>query len=190
MRQTLQTTPGSGGTLDHSALLVACARGDAAALHAIYEHERAFLFGVAIRIVRDYDRANDVLHDAFVNIWQRASTFDPGRGGGRGWIVTVVRHQALKSIRASRREVDLDEAATEALVDDRPDALALLSGSQEADALRRCLGVLDDDKRRAILLAYVDGLSHSQIAGHLGVPHGTVKSWVRRGLHLLKGCLA
>ncbi|HEY8566790.1 MAG TPA: sigma-70 family RNA polymerase sigma factor [Beijerinckiaceae bacterium] len=182
--------PTSSDTTDCGELLVACARGDAAALRAIYDHEGGRLFAVALRIVRDRDLAGDVLHDAFVSIWQKASTFDPGRSTGRGWLIAVVRHQAFKALRTSRREVELDEAALQTLVDDGPDALALLSGSEEAAALRRCLEALDRDKRRVILLAYVDGLSHAQISGHLGVPLGTVKAWVRRGLGLLKGCLA
>ena len=102
---------------DYDAALGACARGDRDALRRLYEREAPRLLGVALRIVRDRALAEDVLHDAFVNIWSRASSFDAGRGEGRGWIFSVVRNAALNRVRAGERTVTLEDDAA-AAVDD------------------------------------------------------------------------
>jgi RNA polymerase sigma-70 factor (ECF subfamily) len=125
-----------------------------------------------------------------MDIWERAGTFDRTRGAARAWITSVVRHRALKHVRAARRETDLDLAAGAEIADEAPDAFAALAASQEGARLHGCLSQLDADRRQVILLAYVDGLSHSEIAARLGTPLGTVKAWVRRSLIALKGCLS
>ena len=145
---------------------------------------------MALRIVRRREVADDVLHDAFLDIWQRAGTFDPGRGAGRVWIASLVRYRALKHVRQMGRETFYDEAAHAELGDDGVDALDALAASQDAAALHRCLSVLPAERRHVILLAYVDGLSQSEIAGRLAAPLGTIKAWTRRSLLALKGCLA
>ena len=92
-------------SFDYDAALHACALGDQQALHRIYQHDGRHLLGVALRIVRRRELAEDVLHDAFVSIWHRAASFDAGRGAGRGWVFSVVRHQALNALRSREREV-------------------------------------------------------------------------------------
>ncbi|KMO39855.1 sigma-70 family RNA polymerase sigma factor [Methylobacterium aquaticum] len=176
--------------LDHASALEGCARGDRASLRRLYEHEAGFLLAVALRIVRRRDVAADVLHDAFLDIWMRAETFDRRRGAGRAWITTIVRHRALKHVRAAGRETDLDAALGAEIADDTPDPFAALATSQDGARLHGCLAQLDADRRQVILLAYVDGLSQSEIAERLGTPLGTVKAWVRRSLIALKDCLS
>lgn len=184
-----RSTVSREGLFDHDAALAACAVGDVAALRRLYEREAANLVGIAVRILRRRDLAHDVVHDAFVQIWQRAETFDPARGSGRTWIISLVRHQCFKALRRASRESALDGVAEAALPDEAADAFSQLAALQEAQALHRCLQQLDRPKREAILLAYVDGLSQSQIAEHRNVPLGTVKAWVRRGLLSLRECL-
>lgn len=175
---------------DHASALEGCARGEPASLRRLYDHEAGFLLAVALRIVRRRDVAFDVLHDAFVDIWDRADTFDRRRGAGRAWITSIVRYRALKHIRASRREADLDVTTTAEVVDDAPDPFDALATSQDGARLHGCLARLDANKRQVVLLAYVDGLSQSEIAERLGTPLGTVKAWVRRSLIALKDCLS
>jgi RNA polymerase sigma-70 factor (ECF subfamily) len=175
---------------DHAGALVACARGDRRALEAIYAAESRQLLGVAQRIVRRRDLAHDVLHDAFVQIWSRAGTFDPARGSGRAWIYAVVRHRALNMIRDARFETALDETGYAETPDPAEAAPDLLVRMSEHDALRRCLEALDPQRRACILMAYSEGLSHTQIALRLTAPLGTVKAWIRRGLLSLRDCLA
>lgn len=169
--------------------LRACARRDRDALRRIYEAEGPYLIGVALRILRRRDLAEEAVHDAFVEVWQKAAAFDPARGAAPAWIAGIVRHRAFNILRKRSREtlvepgdlVDLPD-----LAEDPAEALARVAAN---GALRDCLGVLDGDKRLCILLAYVDGYSHSQIAARLEAPLGTVKAWIRRGLLALRECL-
>lgn len=186
--------PTASEPFDHDAALAACARGDRAALRSLYEREGRYLLGVALRIVRDRATAEDVLHDAFMNIWTRAASFDASRGAGRGWMVGIVRHRALDVLRAGSRTVSADEDDLDALQANDPPAAPDMV---EAFALRADLGRLDDclarldtPKRNCVLYAYLDGCSHSEIAERLGAPLGSVKAWIRRGLASLRECLA
>ncbi|WP_295857744.1 sigma-70 family RNA polymerase sigma factor [uncultured Xylophilus sp.] len=182
-------------SFDYDAALAACARGDADALQRLYRQESRRLLGVALRIVRRHEQAEDVLHDAFVSIWNRAATFDPSRGAARGWIYSVVRHAALNMVRDGAREVAVDDDTTAAI----DDAAALDTHRAEADPFERhadlgrleqCLGQLPTARRDCILYAYVDGCSHGEIAARTGTPLGTVKAWIQRSLQALRGCMA
>ncbi|WP_343591729.1 sigma-70 family RNA polymerase sigma factor [Paracidovorax wautersii] len=180
---------------DYDAALGACARGDHQALQRIYEREGRYLLGVALRIVRERAQAEDVLHDAFLSIWQRAGSFDAARGAGRGWIYSVVRHAALNVVRGSERDVRLDEEAVEAI----DDQAALQNYRSRIDPyelgadlgrLDTCLGHLEPARRDCIVLAYVEGCSHGEIAERTQTPLGTVKAWIQRGMRALRECMA
>lgn len=185
--------PTASTLFDYNAALHACAAGDRKALHRLYQHESRYLLGVAMRIVRQRQLAEDVLHDAFVNIWTRAASFDAQRGEARGWIYSVVRHQALNTVRAREREVFADEESVEALLQD-DDVHDAADHAFELNAnlgrLNDCLSHLDGAKRSSILYAYVDGCSHSEIAERLKAPLGSVKAWIKRGLNALRECMA
>jgi RNA polymerase sigma-70 factor (ECF subfamily) len=170
-------------------LLEAVARGSERALKRLYALESARLYGIALRIVRRPEIAAEVLQDAFVQIWQNARTFAPEKGAAAAWLTGIVRFRALDAVRRHGREIlsgdsALGDVATE------PDVLAKLDAEADARALRRCLEMLEDNQRRSVLLAFVDGLTHVEIASRLSTPLGTIKSWVRRGLIALKGCLS
>lgn len=169
-------------------LLEAVARGSELALKRLYALESRRLYGIALRIVRRPEVAADVLQDSFVQIWQNAGSFVPERGAAAAWLTGIVRFRALDAVRKHGREIlsgdpTLGEAAVE------PEALSRLDADADATALRHCLEALEANQRRSIILAFVDGLSHSEIATRISAPLGTVKSWVRRGLAALKGCL-
>jgi RNA polymerase sigma-70 factor (ECF subfamily) len=173
---------------DTAALLLRCAGGDQVAFRALYDRWGARLHGIAFRITRQAPLAADATHDAFVQVWQQAHRFDPARGSAEAFLVTLVRYRALDIVRRRAREVpgyEPDERP-----DETPDVLAQLVGDAEASALHRCLGLLDAERRRLVVMAFVDGLSHSELAEKLAVPLGTVKSWIRRSLLSLRECLA
>ena len=177
-------------SFNYDAALSACAAGDRGALHSIYLQDSRRLLGVALRIVRERALAEDVLHDAFLKIWHGAAGFDASRGEARGWIYSVVRHQALNLLRERHHETYADADALDAL---QEDAGAGLGDQFELNAslgkLNDCLAHLDDAKRDSILCAYVDGCSHSEIAQRLQAPLGSVKAWVKRGLAALRECM-
>jgi RNA polymerase sigma-70 factor (ECF subfamily) len=175
---------------DYAGTLNACARGDRAALRRLYDEEAGRMIAVAQRIVRRRDLAEEVVQDAFIQIWRKADSYNAEIGSARSWIYTIVRNRSLNLIRDGARE-DLVDAETLDRVRDQDseitDAFERLSKSS---ALRRCLETLEPEKRKSLLLSYVAGYSHGEIAAHLRVPLGTVKSWVRRGLLALRDCMA
>lgn len=176
---------------DYEAALLACARGERFALRALYERESRWLLGVAMRIVRDRELAEDVLQDAFLLVWQGASSFKPELGSARGWVYTIVRHRALKEVRHPGRMQVLDPTDLN-LLSDQQQADGALDDDRgmDADSLERCLQHLEEDRRACVVHAFVDGYTHEQIAAQLQTPLGTVKSWIRRSLASLKECLS
>jgi RNA polymerase sigma-70 factor (ECF subfamily) len=138
------------------------------------------LFGIANAILRDRDAAADAMQDAFLRIAGRAGQFDAARGTAEAWLGAVVRHAALDMARARGRETPTDDPA---LGDQpvEPEALDQAMASAEGRRLRECLAGLDAQNRRGIVLAFVHGLSHAQVAARLGLPLGTVKAWIRAG---------
>ncbi|WP_243409076.1 sigma-70 family RNA polymerase sigma factor [Kushneria phyllosphaerae] len=179
---------------DHGRLLVACAEGDQGALQTLYQLEGACLLGVVQRIVHDRAVAEDIIHDAFVNIWTRSHTFDAGRGSGRTWMFSVARHLALNHVRRQGREVTVNDDHAERLEAERSlDAGTAMEDTfdwQGRGDLDRCLSALEPERRNCLFHAYVDGYSHSEIAERLDRPLGTVKAWIKRSLHTLRECLS
>ncbi len=173
---------------DYESTVEACARGDSAALRALYEREARWLLGVAQRILRDRDQAHDVLQDAFLQIWQKAGSYQRALGSARGWVYTVVRHRALVEARRSGRETPAGDDI-EALADASSVRDNHVSPVCDAESLERCLEGLEPSRRQCIVQAFVEGYTHEQIAKSLATPVGTVKSWIRRGLLALKECL-
>ena len=180
---------GSLNDFDYEAALAACARGDRAALRAIYERERRWLMAVALRITHRREVAEEVLHDAFVQIWRKAGTFDAGLGSARGWIYTVVRHRALNAVRSSARVIAVDDQTLAALADARG---RLAAGMAMSTAARWPTASTASTSRSA-------GASCSRSSTatrtrswrqRLATPLGTVKSWIRRALLALRECLA
>lgn len=172
-----------GDDAEDAALVAAMAAGDRAALAKIYRRYGGFLLALALRIVRERNEAEDLLHDVFVEAWRSAKAFDPGRGSVRTWLAIRTRSRALdrkKSARVSRNAGDsgLDAVSSNA---PRP--------NPDSQRVRSALEALSIDQRRVVELAYFEGLSCSEIADKLGVPIGTVKSRLAAGLHRLREAL-
>ena len=179
-------------------LLARTGLGDRQAFAALYRKTSAHLFGVVLRINRDRGQAEDVLQEVYVNVWRAASGFDATRSQPLTWLTSVARNRAIDSlrrqqaqpqVRASTAGPDEEDDVYEQLADDGPGPLDLLTRAAEARSLDHCMGDLTAVQRQSLALAYFDGLSHAEVAAHLRQPLGTVKSWVRRALQSLKGCL-
>jgi RNA polymerase sigma-70 factor (ECF subfamily) len=168
-------------------LLARIATGDRAAFRRLYDLQSSRLYAAAMRITRQPMSASDATHDAFMQVWNNAGRFQPERGPAEAWLLGLVRYRALDIARRRVREIPTDEMPE--VADDEPDALERLSGSEDAAALGACLGQLPEDRRRLLMLAYVDGLSQSQLAERENLPLGTVKTWMRRSLQALRQCL-
>ena len=171
------------------ALLEACADGNPAALQTLYSMTAPQLFGLALGILRSRDLAEDVVQDSFVLIWRHARSFDPRRGTAMAWLARIVRNQCFDALRRRRREASLDEAVIDSWIDPGLDPAEFTALSRDARRLRGCLEQLEESPRQSLLLAYYQGLTFEEIAGRLKAPLGTVKSWIRRSLIRLKGCM-
>jgi RNA polymerase sigma-70 factor (ECF subfamily) len=176
--------------------LARVALGDREALRRVYDATSAHLFGVALRILNRRDLAEDVLQEAFVNVWHHAGSYRANQSQPMTWLISIVRNKALDHLRSGQRHVaesldadDGDDAARQ-VADERPSPMQLLMQAADALAIRACLEALDASPRQCLALAYYQGLSHAEVAAHLGAPLGSVKAWVRRGLERLKACLA
>ena len=171
-------------------LLAACARQDRQAFQRLYERTAPQLLACLIRILRSRALAEDALQDVFVQVWGRAGQYESGRGSAWAWLIAIARYRAIDLQRRERRlaaepYADVDEIPGE---DEPQDALAAL-GQRASKALTNCLEALQPRQRECIVLAYQGGLTHSEVAGQIGEPLGSVKSWIRRGLTALKRCL-
>ncbi|MGP4667094.1 sigma-70 family RNA polymerase sigma factor [Agrobacterium pusense] len=177
------------GPDDLDKALAACAKGDRSALRRIFDQEAGRLIAVAQRIVGRRELAEEVVQEAFIRIWTHAYQYSADRGSARGWIYAIVRNRALNLLRDGKLEHSVEEV--EAL-QEAEQADAIMGAWHRLDTqsrLHECLGSLDETKRHGILMAYVGGYSHGEIAGRLRVPLGTAKSWIRRGLLTLRECM-
>jgi RNA polymerase sigma-70 factor (ECF subfamily) len=173
-----------------AALLEGCARRDQAALAQLYRLSSAKLFGVALRILKRHDWAEDVLQECYLRFWSHAGDYRAGLASPMTWMTSIVRNRSLDWLRRPNAEVaDEDGAIAGATASGEPDPLEQLARAADAAAIARCLKALEAKQRQAIVLAFYDGLSHSELAQHLREPLGTVKTWVRRGMLRLKSCL-
>lgn len=171
-------------------LLGASARGDQKAFARLYELTSAKLFALALGILRRRDLAEDVLQESFIRLWRSAHRFDPAKGSAMSWMVTIVRNGAFTMLERRGREGQASGIADiENMASSEPDPLEQAMQSSAARALLACLQRLDEPQRRSIVLAYYEGLTHTELAARLSAPIGTVKSWIRRGLMHLKECL-
>ena len=170
-------------------LLARSALGDRAAFGQVYAATRSKLFAVSLRIVRERPLAEEVLQDSFVSIWNHAADYAQAKSAPSTWMTAIVRNRSLDVLRRPREEADIDASLTANLVDESASPQRSLEERGEAHSLRQCLGELDAPARQSIALAFYHGLSHSELAGHLQRPLGTVKTHIRRGLLKLKECL-
>ena len=169
-------------------LLGRAALGERGAFQELYRATAPKLFGVALRILRREDWAEEVLQECYVSVWRHAAEYRPGLAAPMTWMTSIVRNRCLDWLRRPNPE-PLDDEALQEIESGNPGPLTLLEQGRDSAALARCLRGLEPKQRQAIALAFFDGLSHAELAQHLREPLGTVKTWVRRGLRRLKACL-
>jgi RNA polymerase sigma-70 factor (ECF subfamily) len=178
-----------------AAVVQRMATGDQAALAELYDRFSRPLYAMAVRILGDASEAEDVLHDAFITLWEKAGTFAPSRGTAFSWAIALTRNRAIDRLRQRRRRAEiLRDSAPEDFdlhtrtADPGADSRALLG--DQAQVVRAAVATLPSDQQRALELAFFSGLTQQEIALRLQEPLGTVKARIRRGLLKLRDLLA
>ncbi len=180
-----------GRAVDPLAVLMGriAAERDGGALKDLYSATSAKLLGVCLRILTNREESEDVLQEVYIAVWRRADAFDPSRASTLAWLSAIARNRAIDRLRA-RRPRGIETLAEDAgLIDPAPSAEAELERSGEYRRLHDCLEGLKPDQAGAIRTAFLDGVTYETLATRAGVPLGTMKSWVRRGLLRLRECL-
>jgi RNA polymerase sigma-70 factor, ECF subfamily len=170
-------------------LLAAVAAGDEEALATLYDRYRLLAFSLAVRVVGDPQRAEDVVQDAFLSVWRRSQTYAAARGSVKTWLATIVRNRAIDLVRARRESTSIDEEILGQIRDAAPSVIEQVATSIDRETVRDAISELPEDQRSAIAMAYFGGLSHSEIAQRTGLPLGTVKGRIRLGMERLRAAL-
>jgi RNA polymerase sigma-70 factor (ECF subfamily) len=173
-------------------LLRAVARGDESAFAQVYDRYSSILLGLLLRILRSRPEAEDVLQEVYLQVWQQARSFDAARGRAFTWLVTLARSRAIDRLRA----LDSRERAALRSAEDAPPTStgeewaddAAIRG-ERAEAVRGALAELPEEQRQVLVLAYLEGMSQSEIAAAKNQPLGTVKTRTRSGLKKLSETL-
>ncbi len=178
---------------DDATLLQAVALRDEAAFAELYDRLARPVFSLVVRVLRSRAEAEEVLQEAFWQVWERAPDFRRELGSPFSWVVTIARRKAIDRLRANSRHTKRIEEAQGLRNDDdfiAPAGLEALATDERSDAVRAALAKLNVEERRAIALAFFDGLTHDEIATALKAPVGTIKARIRRGMLKLKPALA
>ncbi|HTL55190.1 MAG TPA: sigma-70 family RNA polymerase sigma factor [Candidatus Limnocylindrales bacterium] len=172
-------------------LLQRVAGGDLGAVSELYDQIAAPLFSVAVRILGDTADAEEVVQDVFVQIWEKAGTFDVGLGSAFHWALSITRHRCIDRLRSRARRTRLVEEFQTNMVTSVSTTLESTSSldSDDTRALRNAMNNLPEDQQQAIELAFFGGKTHLEIAEFLNQPLGTVKARIRRGMLKLRESL-
>lgn len=191
----LPSSAAGTSTVDDASLVEAMARGDERAATSLYDRHGAVMYGLSLRMVGEPADAEEVVLDAFAQAWRDAVRFDASRGSVLGWLTTIVRTRALDAIRARGRRAKMVESAAVRL--DEPAAMGTgtpapdraVEDAERSVAVSSALQSLPELQRRAIELAFFEGLTHQEVAERLREPLGTVKTRIRLGMLKLRDML-
>ncbi len=195
MRAAASHPPPDKRQLEDARLLGRVAQGDKTAFAQLYDRLSRPLYATALRVVRDATEAQDIVHDTFVSVWEKADSFKASRGTVFAWALTLVRNRAIDRVRLRHRRAQLLTASVPSDFgydenNSGPAANEAATLGDEATAVRAAVSTLPADQKRALELAFFSGLTQRQIAEKLSEPLGTVKARIRRGLLKLRDSLA
>lgn len=178
----------AGSTLEY--LVARCAMGDRIAFADLYQATSAKLFAVLLRILKNEEMAEDALQDVFIKVWHKATEYHVGKGAVMTWLLSIARYRAIDLLRRTKTAVQVDaEEGLEERAANEPDVAELAGRAVDNARLNTCLDELEGPRRACLVLAYCEGYTHDELSQRLGSPVGTIKSWIRRGLKVLKACL-
>ena len=174
-------------------LLAKCQLDDKQAFNQLYQYTSARLNGIAYRITRNVDSANEVLQEAFIQIWQNRKAYQVDKSEPFTWLASIVRYRAYDRLRYDKRRhqqdmIEYNDSEIN-LADISAQSTSLDLGDYSAHTLHHCLSKLAQKQSQSILMAYLYGYSREEISAHFDTPLNTIKSWIRRGLGRLQLCL-
>ncbi len=184
VQNAAQHIPGLDG------LLVEIAGGSRNAFESLYRATSSKLFSVCLRVIPDRAEAEDVLQEVFTTIWHKAHQFDPGRASPISWLAMIARNKAIDRIRSqpARGTLSPIEFADD-IADGGASPLQTAVSADERERLEACMDQLDARRKSLIRAAFFEGSTYEELAQRIASPLGSVKSWIRRGLLQLRGCL-
>lgn len=170
--------------------LVASGSGDRVAFGRLYDEVASLVFGIALRVVRDHARAEEISQEVFIQVWRKAPRFDPARGSAKAWVATIAHRRAVDVVRReqSRRDREAASAGATSGIDHATPA-AIVEANLEREGVAAALGSLTELQREAIHLAFYEGRTYREVAQLLDVPLGTIKTRMRDGLKRLAAAL-
>ncbi|HET9298946.1 MAG TPA: sigma-70 family RNA polymerase sigma factor [Candidatus Polarisedimenticolaceae bacterium] len=172
--------------LEEQDLMERVARGDASAFSTLYDRLAPTVLGICLRVLRDRAEAEEVLGDVFLDLWRRADRYDPARGGVGAYLVTQARTRAIDRLRSRARRQARETEVPEACPAAGPDPLEKTVAGETRRHVLDAMGELSEVQRRALELAYFEGMTHTEVAAALGEPLGTIKTRIRQGMLHLK----
>jgi RNA polymerase sigma-70 factor (ECF subfamily) len=170
-------------------LLASVARGDETAFERLYAATRAKLYGVVLRILRRQDLAEEVIQETYVKVWNSAAQFNPAVSSPITWMAAIARNRAIDIVRKRSESSIEEEPEAMEVAAETPDPLARREMSEELKRLLECVGRLEPDRQKLVLLAYYNGWSREQLATKFEAPVNTVKTWLRRSMMDIRECL-
>jgi RNA polymerase sigma-70 factor (ECF subfamily) len=173
-------------SVNDETLLLQLQQRDMRALEQLYDRHGRLAYGLAYRILNDSTAAEDVVQEAFLNVWRQAPTYDARRGAVRTWLLSIVHHKAIDWLRsrANRQgDVQIDLVERTLAV---PDTWQTVSANVEREAIRKAVATLPPEQQRTVELAYFAGYSQPEIASAMGVPLSTVKGRMRMAMQKLR----
>ncbi len=163
-------------------MVTAMKAGDQRAMADLYDRYSSIVYAVALRVLGDTGKAEDVLQEIFLQLWKNPGAFDSARGSLGAWLAVITRNRAIDTLRKRRPETDIEDV----IVSVAPDLAADADRSRAAEKVRGVLGMMPSPQRSALEMAYFEGMSHSEIASKTGEPLGTIKTRIRAGLTTLR----
>ena len=183
-------SPSGGGDADLGALLAASGRADEAAFARLYDLTASRVYGLVRRVVRDPAQSEEVVQEAYLEVWRQSARYDASRGSVLAWMLTIAHRRAVDRVRSAQSAQERDQRY--AATGDGPayDVVEeTVAARLDSVRVRRALETLTDVQREAVTLAYFGGYTHREVSDLLGVPLGTVKTRMRDGLIRLRDTL-
>jgi RNA polymerase sigma-70 factor (ECF subfamily) len=160
--------------------------GDQPALAELYDRYSSVVYAVALRVLQDAAAAEDVLQDIFLRLWRNPDAFDASRGSLAAWLAVITRHRSIDRLRQRRPETDIEKC----VITSSPDLRDQTERSLVIEKVRSALREMNPDQRKALEMAFFQGLTHVEIAEKTGEPLGTIKTRIRSALRQLRAKFA